>query len=257
MKKNHELIHLEHFKEVCPSFPEGKIESTEKPDFIVHTQENLLGIEHTEIYQLGPSDGTSLQAQDSLAQKVVEKAHSLYLEQHSQPLLVQIHFNHRIRLRKTEVDRLAKAIMHLVETTPIEPGLSITIMRSAENSINFPNEIAMLHINAHSLGKETKWFCSSAGWIPEVTPEDIQKKINHKETKLSSYKSRCSEIWLLLVIDDLRIPSSVDSSREASTYQYSTRFDRVFIFWNSTRCFIELLLAKDNITNVNTIDKTY
>jgi hypothetical protein len=57
MDKERELKHLLRFKEVCPLFPDGEIECTEKPDFIVHASNRLLGIEHTEIFQPGPSDG--------------------------------------------------------------------------------------------------------------------------------------------------------------------------------------------------------
>lgn len=255
MEKIHELTHLEHFKEVYTFFPDGEIESTETPDFIVHTQDKILGIEHTEIFQPGLSDGTSLQAQDGLAQRVVSKANSLYLEQYGQPLLVQIFFNYRVMIHKKDVDRLAKAVVHLIETTPIEPGNPITLRRTTENSVDFPNEIARLHIYAHPNGKENKWRSSSAGWIPEVTPEFVQEQINQKEQKLDNYKSQCSEIWLLLVADNLRNPSSVDLSQLALAYQYSTGFDRVFFFWNSARHYVELQLTKGNSTGVNTINE--
>jgi hypothetical protein len=212
-KKNREFNHLINFKEVCPFFPDGLIEITEKPDFIVHTHDNLLGIEHTEIFQPGPTDGTSLQAQDSLGQRVVSKAKRLYLKQYSQPLFVQICFNNKAMISKKSVDRLAKAVVHLLEITHIEPGEAITLRRTIENSKDFPNEIIMLHIYAQH-GKENRWVSSSAGWIPEVTPEYIQEKIDQKEKKLDYYKSKCAITWLLVVADNARIPSSVFVKRK-------------------------------------------
>ncbi len=96
MDKKHELIHLERFKENCTFFPEGEIEWTERPDFIIHSNEKLFGIEHTEIFQPGPPDGSSLQAQDALAQKIVKQASDLYLQNNNKPILVQIMFySHR------------------------------------------------------------------------------------------------------------------------------------------------------------------
>lgn len=244
MDKIREFTHLEHFKGVCPLFPDGEIEKSEKPDFVVHSQDNLLGIEHTEIFQPGPTDGTSLQAQDNIVQKVVSKAKNLYLEGHSQPLLVQVLFNHNTKLGRKDVDRLAERIVHLVIMTPIEPGNPITLKRNRENSECFPNEIVMLHIYAHPNGKVNKWRSSSAGWIPEITPEYLQEIIDQKEKKLDNYKSKCSEIWLLIVADDLRNPSSVDLTKLALAHQYSTRFNRVFFFWNSTRHYRELHRTK-------------
>lgn len=243
MDKIREFTHLEHFKEVCPFFPDGEIEYTEKPDFIVHAQDNFLGIEHTEIFQPGQSDGTSPQAQDNLSQRVVNKANDLYLEHNSQPLLVQILFNHRVIMNKKDVNRLAEAIVRLIGMTPIELGNPITINRTTENSEYFPNEIVRLRIYAHPNGKENKWRSSSAGRIPEITPEYLQEKIDQKEQKLDNYESKCSEVWLLIVADDLRIPSSIDLAELASSHKYSTRFNRVFFFWNSTRHYIELQLT--------------
>ncbi len=150
-------------------------------------------------------------------------------------------------MSKKDVNQLAEAIVKLIELTPMEPGNPITIKRTTENSEYFPNEIVLFHIYAHPNGKENKWCSSSAGWIPKITPEYLQERIDQKEQKLDNYKSKCSELWLLIVADDLRIPSSVDLPELASAHQYSTRFNRVFFFWNSTRHYIELQLTNGDL----------
>jgi hypothetical protein len=243
MDKERELNHLLRFKEVCPYFPDGEIECTEKPDFIVHASNSLLGIEHTEIFQPGPSDGSSLQAQDSLGEKVVCKAYNLYSNEHTKPLFVQILFNPRVVIGKKDVDHLAKAIVNLIEMTPIESGLPITLRRTRENLAFFPIGIVMLHICDHVKGKGNKWFSSSAGWIPEVSSQYLQEKITNKEQKLDLYKTKCLEIWLLLVADNARIPSSVDLNQVELMHHYSTKYNRVFLFWNSTCRYVELQLS--------------
>jgi hypothetical protein len=88
------------------------------------------------------------------------------------------------------------------------------------------------------------WRCSSAGFIPQITPIQLQEKIDKKDQKLDNYKFKCSKRWLLIVADDLRVPSTVDITVLASTHRYITRFDRVFFFWNSTRRYIELQVEK-------------
>src|SRR3989304_499394 len=137
MNKTREIIHLEHFKEVYPFFPDGEIEKSEKPDFIVHTLDKHLGIELTEIFQPGAPHGESLQAQDSLAQRVVEKANNLYLQKCSQPMLVQILFRSRGKMSKQDVNRIAEMIVCLIEDTPIELGSPITLKRTRENLDRF------------------------------------------------------------------------------------------------------------------------
>jgi hypothetical protein len=212
----------------------------------VHTQDNFLGIEHTEIFQPSSSNGASLQAQDNLSQRVVNKANDLYFKQNSQPLLVQILFNNRVLMGKKDVNHLAEAVVRLIGMTPIKPGNPITIKRTTENSECFPNEIVMLHIYAQPNGKENKWRSSSAGWIPEITPEYLQEIIDQKEQRLDNYQFKCSELWLLIVADDLRIPSSVDLTGLAMAHQYSARFNRVFFLWNLSRRYIELQLTNSD-----------
>jgi hypothetical protein len=65
MDKERERIHLEHFKEICSFFPNYDFEQAEKPDFIIRALDRNIGIEHTEIFQPGPTNGVSLQSQDA------------------------------------------------------------------------------------------------------------------------------------------------------------------------------------------------
>jgi len=224
MDKTRELIHLEHFREICRLFPGGEIEATERPDFIVHATDNVLGIEHTEIFQPRPSSEGSLQAEDALAQRVVSQASDLYLQNHNPPLCVQIMFRPRAGLRKQKVAHLAEMVSRLIERTPLRPGIPITLKRTKENSGYFPIEIARILLYSQPNGKESLWRCSSAGLIAELTADCLQEKIDQKEQKLDEYRSRCSELWLLIVADDLRIPSTLDVSDSASAHRYRTRF---------------------------------
>ena len=244
MDKNRELIHIENFREICGFFPGGEIEKTEKPDFIVHATDKLLGIEHTEIFQPGLLAGGSLQAQDAIAQRVVSQACDLYLQNHNQPLVVQIMFRPRVILRKQKVAHLADMVSRLIERTPLTPGIPIALKLIKENSEYFPIEIARIYLYSHPNVKENLWRCSSAGFIPELTADYLQEKIDQKEQKLDDYRSQCSELWLLIVADDLRIPSTVDISGAASIHRYRTRFDRVFFFWNAIRHYVELQLTR-------------
>jgi hypothetical protein len=240
MKKGRELAHLLSFKKVCPFFPNGEINCSEKPDFLVNGDNYLLGIEHTEIFQPGTSDGKSLQAQDNLGQRITRKASNLYPKHHLQTLLVQIFFNYRATINKQDIDRLTKAVVNLVEKTHVEPKGTVTLKKTKDNSDDFPNEILRIHISDSPNGKESQWRCSSAGFIPKLTPEHLQQKIDQKEQKLDNYNSDCSEIWLLIVADNSRIPTSIELSELATEYQYSSRFERVFLFWNSTKRYFEL-----------------
>ena len=243
MDKKREKIHIEHFKEICSFFPDGEIECTERPDFIVHTKDKLLGIDHTEIFQPEPSSGGSLQALDQMSKRVVKQACDLYLQNHNPPLFVQITFRRRIFIEKQKVDHLAEILSRLIERTQIIPGTLITIKRTRENSEYFPIEITTIRLYSHPDGKENLWICFSEGSIPEITADYLQGWIIKKEEKVEDYRSKCSEVWLLIVADYSRIPTTLDISDDAAAHCYRTNFDRVFFFWHSISQYIELQLT--------------
>ena len=243
MKKGRELVHLQRFKEVCPFFPEGEIEATEKPDFIVHTRDRLVGIEHTEVFQPGPSHGGSLQAQDSLMQRIVGQARDLYMQAGGQSLHVQILFNPGVEIRKQDTAAIAETVAQLVEQASVEPGDYAELKPSLETYASFPREVAFIRIYCHPGGRKHHWYCPSIGFIPAITQEDIQGTIEGKERKLDSYTTKCSEVWLLIVANEFRVPSTVDLTQPAMEHCYQTQFDRVFFFWNFDRRFIELRLV--------------
>lgn len=245
MDKIRELIHLQNFKEICPFFPGGEINCYEEPDFIIDTSDIRLGIEHTQIFQPDPLPGTSLIAHDKNAQDVVNRAYSFYVDHHNQCPSAQIFFYPKVMIRKSDLDLLAEKIVYLIEKTPLDPNSVISIKRNRENSEYFPCEIARLCVNTYSNVKENKWNCSSVGWIPDITPEYLQQKINQKNQKVDVYKLNCSEIWLLIVANYSRNPSVVDLSEQAIIHTYSTRFDRIFFFWNGTRQYKELHLTNN------------
>jgi hypothetical protein len=147
-----------------------------------------------------------------------------------------------VEIAKQRVDTIAEAIAGAVGEADIEPGGLITLKRTPVTRDSFPQEVVFIHVRRPLIDKdeENKWCCSSAGFIPNLTPQHIQNVIDKKEGKLDSYTLKCSEVWLLIVADALRVPATVDLTESALRYCYATQFDRVFFFWNADRRFIEL-----------------
>jgi hypothetical protein len=239
MDKKQEFAHLMLFKEICSFFPVGEIECTDKPDFLIHNKDRIIGIEHTRIYQPGLPNGASLQAQDSEAQKIVKKASDIYIQNQNKPLFVQIMFHKGRPINKRRVNQFAEIIYRLIVKEPILPGQIIILHRTHENSKYFPSEIARILIYSHPNGKENMWCISSGGSIPEITVNQVNKKISDKEQEIDIYKGRCSDIWLLIVAENIRIPTTLDISRDAATHSYHTKFDRIFLLWFAIRKYIE------------------
>jgi len=241
MRKERERDHLMHFREVCSFFPEGEIEAIERPDFVVHTPKGLLGIEHTEMLQPGnPHHGGYIQAQENLRQRVVDRAKDLYARSSGPPLRVEVLFHPGFDIRKQSVDDLSKSLANLVSCTPPVVEGSVTLGPSWETWDTFPREIARVKIFYGC--KDSGWYPLSVGFIPRIGPDEIQGRIRAKEP--ISYKARYLETWLLIVEDGFRMSSTVEVTRSAMEYCYTTEFDRVFYFWNFDGKFHEFNLAK-------------
>lgn len=245
MKKERELAHLLCFKEVCSFFPEGRIEPTERPDFVVHASTGLLGIEHTEVFQPGLPHGGSIQAQESLRKRVVSRAKDFYTRSCSLLLHVYVFFNRGIEIKKQDTANMAKVLAQLVGEASPGIGKIVKLEPTWETWKNFPEEIAYILIHRDKRYKGSDWIAVSAGFVPSIAPEDIQARIEAKESKLDDYKTRCSEVWLVIVADEFQVSSTVNLARPVMEHGYATEFDRVFFFCNYERKFFEFKLIKD------------
>lgn len=240
MDKIRERAHLDRFIELFPHFPSGEIECNESPDFKIHSEDMLLGIEHTEMLQPGLPHGDSLQAQDNLTKRVVSKAKNLYQQIYSQPLLVEIFFNPNIKIKKQHVNYLAEIVFLLVSVQSIVPGTILFLEREIGKVNYLRREIISISIYGRPIGTENIWHSISVGWIPEIIIDQLQEKISEKEDRLDTYHAKCSEVWLLIVSEYIRIPTSVDLSPSVLIHRFTTRFNRVFFLWYSLSQYIEL-----------------
>ena len=245
MNKAGELAHLEHFKRVFAGFPPGRIAEFESPDFLIHGEGRTLGIEHTEVFHPVPPDGASPQAQESWAEKTVSRASKLWKKAAGFPLLVQVRFHPRAELSAQNVDTVAQEIVSAIGETKIQPGDTLILKRVSRSQITLPTEVSRVYLwrPATASKQGDRWCCSSAGFVPELTEQDIQGKIDKKEKKLEKYRTRCSEVWLLMVADNLRFPNSVELTASALSNRYATRFYRVFFFWDSDLRWRELWIS--------------
>jgi len=244
MHKEREHAHLLRFKEACPFFPEGRIESDEQPDFVVHTRDGSVGIEHTEMFQPGPSHGGSLQAQESLRQRITDRARDLHEQAGGQPLHVAVLFDPRVRIRKQDIQGIARALARFVRKGNVEPDSITQVKRTWETDDTFPKGIVQIQVCRHPGGKQSCWSCLNADYVPPITREDVQGIIERKECKFNVYRAKCPEVWLLIVADSHSAASTIDVTRRAVEYCYETRFDRVFFFWHWDCRFVELRLVE-------------
>jgi hypothetical protein len=81
------------FRRHYSDFPEGNIRAgcpRREPDIVVETQNGLIGIEITRFYREHGARSSALQAQESLKERIVERARGMYASGGHPPLRVSI-----------------------------------------------------------------------------------------------------------------------------------------------------------------------
>ena len=195
-KKQVERWQLDRFIEALPAFPEGSVEESEEPDFIVSSFERSVGIELTDLYWESSETGVPQQAQESLRYRIVQAAQRLYAERGLPNLHVSVHFNPNYVLNKSDVLRLAAAIDELVSNNVPELGQSYSEDYDWENRSYFPEEIN--HVGSWNFPSAPGplFTSTSAVFVPTLKSDDIARALSSKESKLSRYRQRCNEVWL-------------------------------------------------------------
>lgn len=188
-------MRLERFTRSHSGFPDGRIEPGDEPDFIVHTKNGRIGIEHTEIFRPGPPDASPLQAQESLRRQIVERAKALHRCSGGPVLHVSVFFGPYARLTKKSVlgvaTRLAKVVC---ESTPRE-GDHLKLESTCENTGGLPPEIDAIHIYRLPEVTNASWTSPDADYVPHCTPDRIQEVRDKKDRLWAAYRQKCDVVW--------------------------------------------------------------
>lgn len=215
-KKINELIDLGKFLVYSKLDSDAKIiECGEQPDFLIKHFDNVIGVEHTTIYD------DEIVAAIRTIKKTIEKCQK------------------KLATERGELTGLYNLI--------VSPKEFMKEFKLSENKTidKICDHIIAIHGNADT---ESPGFISETIYLTDVTlqltlaekydladltPEAISETISKKEDKVDPYKQlkNIKECWLLVVIEG----ASSDSSFKLSLQKlptHLTRFDKVFIFDN-------------------------
>ncbi|MBS1648295.1 MAG: hypothetical protein JSR09_01200 [Bacteroidetes bacterium] len=215
-KKVNELIDLGKFIYYSTQENDIKIvECGEQPDFIIKIQNELIGIEHTGIYD------DDVVAEIRTMKKIIGKCQEKLINEHSE---ITGLFNIIV------IPLKLKGQLPLKETEVIQTICDYIIAKQEVTEIKKPDFIADVIRTPHSIIELT---LGEDYWLAELTPEAIAKTISKKEDKIDTYKSSkgLSKCWLLIVIDGATSASSFNIQLD-SLPMHLTPFDKIYIFDN-------------------------
>ena len=243
LQKARERAYLERFRENFAEFPEGEVVSSESPDFLVKSRPRWIGIELIEYHVQEPDEGwgSPMRAQEGTEDKVLRSASRLYQSKDVPPVVVSVLWNPHRAFSRRRIQELAAVLADLVQEHLPELGHRVAICyRRHPAWRSLPQEVESLTVDRQINFSENAWTSVRGASVPTLTPPQLQKKIRNKEAKVSTYRRKCREVWLLIVARGFEPSTHVDIGSEVESYQYESGFDRVFFLHHANEYVAEL-----------------
>jgi hypothetical protein len=227
-QKDEELFYLSQFRKASGLLPDAKVEPHEVPDFLIRTTFELVGVEITKYYIPTPSDSRPRQEQEALRRQVLSKASALYATLWNGRIRVSAFFNGNVSLRTNHISDLAKRLVDVVLNYQPNPWEQIDVQW--EDGLSRLPELSALLINGYPTEMESEWVGPDANYIPNVTPEEIQKIADGKTARIPRYRTDISSKWLLIIMDGFSMSSTASVPQGVTSHRFQGKFDRLFLF---------------------------
>lgn len=251
-KMDVERAHLKLFLDIyAPEVDQSQCTFSDSPDLLVQA-EKIIGIEHTRFYREEDAlaTGEQLRPQEKLHFELVTLAHQLFRQQSDILLYLTVLFDSEYKYNRRSIAAAARTLAELIHLfleqnqLIIESGKFVSFDHwDARNyGLPWPKGVMSCMLSKVEKPKYEFWSPGYAYMVPELQIHHIASIIASKEKRLSEYRARCDEIWLLIVTD-IGMPSShVDVAKVVQNKMWNTRFDKVFVLLYAIAELIELQL---------------
>jgi hypothetical protein len=244
-KKAMERAYLQRFRENFAGFPEGEVVSSESPDFLIKSQPRWIGIELTEYHVQEPDEGrgSRMRAQERTEDRVLLRASEQHQSKGLPPVAVYVLWNPHRAFRRRRIQELATVLADLVQEHLPELGHEVAIRRRYPARRSLPEEVGSLTVDRRINFSKNSWTSVRGGFVPTLTPPELQKIMRDKEAKVPSYQQECEEVWLLIGAHGFEPSTHVDLGSEIEVHEFETTFDRVFFLHHADEYVAELRLC--------------
>ena len=211
-KKRIEKDYLEEARRACSIFPKGELVPSERPDFLLHADSGIIGIEVTELCREEP------RAQAGRLAKVVENAKKRYSRlPTAKPVDVVVGFS--IEAEKARSKVLIDTLVRFVQT------------HGKSKVSRFPE--GYCYIGVHSPLEPTGRWRDVRAFDTTVAPEQLlNSRIVEKNGRVADYRRlAASAVWLLIVNDQWLGPGEVYARPEDIVrWKFDFDFEKVLLF---------------------------
>lgn len=231
-KKQLEILLMQYFRESYGDFPNGKLNPSESPDFIVQMKnKHILGIELTRLNPanaIPPDDNGYYEIE--FREKLIEQTKELYEQSSQLKLFVKFLFseNHKIKPEQEMMVsvQLVNEIRKAVGNRNKDAFFKETIPES-----QLPKGLESVLIVNHPVMETSIWERANNLGVSNDVVDDIRKSIHKKDEKLKLYqKQHLNYYWLLVFTDRLRGVKNFNLANKIINHKFESRFQQVFLF---------------------------
>lgn len=232
-KSRIESDHFIVFRSLAQDFPAGEVWHDDSPDFLIHTEGGIIGVEHCLVH-VPTKQRVLLQAIESQTDEIISIAQE-HAELRGTPSVhVSILFGNVPKMHKAERVEMARNIARVVheelERMNVTEPFRHKVIRQPEQL----EHVSMINMIAVPEGLRHYWRCARAGWAVENCIQAFTVTVSKKEEIIDSYFMKCSTCWLLMV-GGPKPSGFLHPDTATINHIFKSRFERIYYMDMSQR----------------------
>lgn len=210
------------------------IEKSESPDFLFDYNGRRIGVEHTELFL---DKEYPLQAKESVEDDIAKLAEEYSNQKGYFPSRTKILFGDIKGLNKSQRKEVAQNLSDYVQFERLASS------KEAFHQMELhprARQVNTIYSTLMPKDLENHYFAVRAGWVKINATKEAADALVRKSKKISAYRKKCNEVWLLVVADG-RNPSSLLGKNEGVDPLATLHgFDRAFFMFHIDQYVQEL-----------------
>jgi hypothetical protein len=220
-KKQRERAYFDEARKASALFPEGRCEEHERPDFLLHTDDQIIGVEITELCNHDPRATAG-----RLANVVHASERQYRSESPARPMDVVVAFSPRAE--ELESRDLTRTLLDVVAA---RQGTD-AVVPEMKNGAWQLFERGFLHVGVHDPLHDCGRWAWIRGFHTTLAPEGLLRAcIEDKDVRVADYRRAADEVWLLIINDMFLGPGEVYvRPDDLAQWAFPFSFDKVLVF---------------------------
>ncbi len=205
------------------------LEEREAPDFIVQVDGRQIGVEITKLFIEQRNGKSTMQAQESIANRIVGRAQRLYEVSGSPPANITVCFGPGQDLSKLNRDSASQALAAFVSSLALASWQKFDWRPDFVSNV-LPAEISFIHALGVPQREMMHWSVARAGWVAPLQTEALQARVDEKVKRLPTYTTSITENWLIIVANAMNPSQLIEARKDFQPASITSPFARTYFY---------------------------